>query len=287
MDHNSLFCRSLRRINRPWRSGEHFLRLPGAIGAAHIATNGNKGTYGVSQGRVAFPRGFTPPAQPAPSCLGGALAGAFTAGPWPSITSAMGWACTAWAMLALAAGSAARRLPRPGPAACPTWPPGRAEISSSTPVRRCCDTLPHERRRMAVAANVPADCARLRNAVAVTLRRDGAPAGNVVRTEATCRPNIAAAAQQAMRSPRLPDKIDRKVIDTLTVEVEVLSSVRPIERESLEAAVIPGLTGVAYWRSPPASAPEAAGFPSGSFSWVLPSAAYILGLTPRRCDGPP
>ena len=81
--------------------------------------------------------------------------------------------------------------------------------------------------------------------------------------------NLIIAAMQAMRSPKLPDRVDDKVLAGLTVEVEVLGKPLPIDQDQVDQAVVPGLTGLQCG--------------SGSSTvHVLPSAAYVLGLSPEQ-----
>jgi len=137
------------------------------------------------------------------------------------------------------------------------------------------------------AMPIPVELRALRgrsDPVAVTLRSRGAVVAVQVRTGAAVCRNMLAAALTAMRSPRLPDRVDRKVLDALTVEVEVLSGRQPVDRADLAAAIVPGLTGLVYSRGEPAGA--AATAPSaprksgriGGLAWVLPSGGYVLGL---------
>jgi AMMECR1 domain-containing protein len=113
-----------------------------------------------------------------------------------------------------------------------------------------------------------------RNPAAVTLRRGG----EVLAVEIGCGQelctNVAAAAQYAMRSSRLPDRVDQKTLDALTVEVEVLSAPQQVEQAELPASFVPGLTGVAYFRGEMAAA---LGRRRGA-SWALPAAGYVVGL---------
>jgi len=126
-----------------------------------------------------------------------------------------------------------------------------------------------------------------RNAAAVTLRDGGRVVAVQVRTGEELCTNLLAAALNAMRSPRLPDRVDRKVLDALTVEVEVLSVPRTVPRRSLAAAIAPGLDGLLYGRGPlpgiSASRPAGPREPhAGAMAWVLPSAGYVLGLNAEQ-----
>jgi AMMECR1 domain-containing protein len=134
---------------------------------------------------------------------------------------------------------------------------------------------------------IPAELQALRgrsSPVAVTLRSRGAVVAVQVRMGAGVCRNMLAAALRAMRSPKLPDRVDRKVLDALTVEVEVLSAPQPAEKGELAAAIIAGLTGLVYSRGEVAWAPATdASAPrkwrqAGGLAWVLPSAGYVLGL---------
>ena len=107
------------------------------------------------------------------------------------------------------------------------------------------------------------------NAVAVTLRSGGSVVAVEVHSAGDLCMNLIIAALQAMRSPKLPDRVDDKVLDGLTVEVEVLGEPRPIDPNHIDQAIVPGLTGLQCG--------------SGSSTvHVLPSAAYVLGLSPEQ-----
>jgi len=108
-----------------------------------------------------------------------------------------------------------------------------------------------------------------RNAVAVTLRSGGSVLAVEVHSASDLRTNLIIAALQAMRSPRLPDRVDEKVLDSLTVEVEVLSEPRPVDIDKIDQAVSPGVTGIQCGSG-------------NSTIHVLPSAARVLGLSPRQ-----
>ena len=125
---------------------------------------------------------------------------------------------------------------------------------------------------------IPAELRSLRSRrhpVAVTLRRRGAVVALAVRDEADPCTNLLAAALRALRSPKLPDRVDRQVLAALTVEVDVLSSLRDVRRGELAEQFVPGLTGLAYSRGGPEAPP---GRTDRSVAWVLPAAAYVLGL---------
>ena len=107
------------------------------------------------------------------------------------------------------------------------------------------------------------------DAVAVTLRRGGSVMAVEVHSDGDLCMNLIIAAMQAMRSPKLPDRVDDKVLAGLTVEVEVLGKPLPIDQDQVDQAVVPGLTGLQCG--------------SGSSTvHVLPSAAYVLGLSPEQ-----
>jgi len=107
------------------------------------------------------------------------------------------------------------------------------------------------------------------NAVAVTLRSGGSVMAVEVHGAADLCTNLIIAALQAMRSPKLPDRVDDKVLAGLVVEVEVLGKPLPIDQDQADRAIVPGLTGLQCG--------------SGSSTvHVLPSAAYVLGLSPEQ-----
>ena len=106
---------------------------------------------------------------------------------------------------------------------------------------------------------------RRSNVAAVTLRSRGAVKAFQVGEGQDLCTNVIAAALRAMRSSELPDRVDRKVLDALTVEVEVLSAVQPVGRADLARSIVPGRTGLVYSRA-------------AGKAWILPSRAYVLGL---------
>jgi len=122
------------------------------------------------------------------------------------------------------------------------------------------------------SVKVPAELRELGrrpNAAAVTLRSGGSVVAVEVHGAADLCTNLIIAAMQAMRSPKLPDRVDDKVLAGLTVEVEVLGEPRPIDPNQVDQAVVPGLTGLQCG--------------SGSSTvHVLPSAAYVLGRSPEQ-----
>lgn len=81
--------------------------------------------------------------------------------------------------------------------------------------------------------------------------------------------SVISAAQIAMRSPRLPDRVDEKVLAGLTVELEVLGPAKAVSPKSVQHAIVRGLSGTECGRWPETVR-------------VLPSAAYVLGLTPDQ-----
>lgn len=113
------------------------------------------------------------------------------------------------------------------------------------------------------------ELSQCRNAVAVTLRGGGSVLAVEVHSASDLRTNLIIAALQAMRSPRLPDRVDEKILDSLTVEVEVLSKPHPADIEKIDHAVVPGVTGI-----------QCGG--GNSTIHVLPSAARVLGLSPKQ-----
>jgi len=108
-----------------------------------------------------------------------------------------------------------------------------------------------------------------RNAVAVTLRGGGSVLAVEVHEASDLQTNLIIAALKAMRSPRLPDRVDEKVLNSLTVEIEVLGKPRPADIDKIDQAVVPGVTGIQCGRG-------------SSTIHVLPSAARVLGLSPTQ-----
>jgi hypothetical protein len=103
----------------------------------------------------------------------------------------------------------------------------------------------------------------------VTLRSGGSVLAVEVHGAGDLCTNLIIAALKAMRSPKLPDRVDDKVLAGLVVEVDVLGKPRSITAGQVDEAIVPGLTGLQCG--------------SGSSTvHVLPSAAYVLGLSPRQ-----
>lgn len=100
----------------------------------------------------------------------------------------------------------------------------------------------------------------------VTLRQDGRIVGRCLRAGDSLPRNVITVALEAMRSPQLPDVVTPKILDSLTIEVEVLGVPRLIasppsvgemtdSRDALEqakrelsAVIAPGLTGLLVTR---------------------------------------
>jgi AMMECR1 domain-containing protein len=121
-------------------------------------------------------------------------------------------------------------------------------------------------------------------AAAVTLRHEGQTVGRAIKNvsvkndrgllqpASVCR-NVIAAALEAMRSEQLPDRVTRAYIDSLTVEVEILSPPaavepppgQPLSGPLVERLIHPGRTGLRVSR----------GAETGT---LLPSDGYTLGL---------
>jgi len=109
--------------------------------------------------------------------------------------------------------------------------------------------------------------------VVCTLRSGGKKVASEMRTgQDTCR-NLVYAALVAMRSPALPDRVTKEVLDSLTVEVEVIGPARRVEGD-LGNVLVPGLTGLSLAQGT-------------RVSRVLPSTAYLLApdadTMRRRC----
>ncbi len=127
-------------------------------------------------------------------------------------------------------------------------------------------------RTTSASVNIPLQLRELDrrpNAVAVTLRRGGSVMALEVHGAGDLCTNLIIASLQAMRSPKLPDRVDDKVLASLTVEVEVLGKPRPIDPGQVDQAIVPGLTGLQCGSG-------------NSTVYVLPSAAYVLGLSTEQ-----
>ncbi len=103
------------------------------------------------------------------------------------------------------------------------------------------------------------------HAVAVTLRRDGAVKAQIVASDQVPGRAVVRAALKAMRSPELPNRVTKAVIEALTVEVEVIAPPVATEDKSLVSRVTPGRTGVRASRE-------------HRTRYLLPSEAYAAGL---------
>ncbi len=105
--------------------------------------------------------------------------------------------------------------------------------------------------------------------VAVVLRSEGRAVATSQFAAAATPHNAVAAALDAMRSPRLPDRVTSEVLAALRVEVEVLGPATPLPEDPEVGPVAPGRTGLRATR----------GKESG---YVLPSTAYILDFSPGQ-----
>jgi len=121
--------------------------------------------------------------------------------------------------------------------------------------------------RQAIPAELT-ELAKREYTVAVTLRDGGKPVARVVRAGASAPRNTIAAALEAMRSPLLPDRVTQKVLDALTVEVEVLGEPQDVLPDALKA-FRPGLTGLMLTRGQVQA-------------YCLASTAYASGLDLER-----
>ena len=121
-------------------------------------------------------------------------------------------------------------------------------------------------------------------AVSVTLRHEGRPVGRAIKSislkndrgisqpASVCR-NVIAAALEAMRSEQLPDKITPAYLDSLTVEVEILSPPAAVEPPpgrkvtglDVDRMIFPGRTGLRVLRG-------------AEIGYLLPTDGYTLGL---------
>ena len=174
--------------------------------------------------------------------------------------------------IAAAALLAATCFARPARAASPPLPapPAVTADQGRTLVQLARDAMRRFLTLRVGPADVPLsaamkDLAGKPNIAAVTLRSGGAIVGLGTCGDFDLPHNVAAAALQAMRSPRLPDRVDRAVLDALTVEVEALSPLEPVGEAQVAHVFRPGLTGLAYGQG-------------DSTARVLPSAAYVLDL---------
>jgi len=99
--------------------------------------------------------------------------------------------------------------------------------------------------------------------VAMTLRSRGTVLARVIRAEASTARNLFAASLEAMRSPALPDRVTRQVIESLTIEVEVLSAPTAVVADRVDSFYVAALTGLRLDRGV-------------HTAYVLPSTTYFL-----------
>ncbi len=115
-------------------------------------------------------------------------------------------------------------------------------------------------------AKTPADLAELNYPAAVTLRSNGEIVAQIIKADDnSLTANVASAALKAMRSEKLPNRVNQAVLDSLTVEVEVIGREVPAVQGDLEDLIEPGLTGLALSRGQ-------------KKAFALPSTAYELGI---------
>ncbi len=108
----------------------------------------------------------------------------------------------------------------------------------------------------------PADLAGLNYQASVTLRRRGAVVAQVIKSDGdSLAENVAQAALKAMRSEKLPNRVGQAVLDSLTVEVEVIGPAIPADESDLAKLIEPGLTGLLLTRGT-------------KKAYALPSTAY-------------
>ncbi len=117
-------------------------------------------------------------------------------------------------------------------------------------------------RNDAIRAKTPTDLAELNYPAAVTLRSDGEIVAQIIKADDnSLAANVASAALKAMRSDKLPNRVNQGVLDSLTVEVEVIGRKVPADQADLQELILPGLTGLGLSRSP-------------NKAFALPSTAY-------------
>ncbi len=176
-------------------------------------------------------------------------------------------------VLALLAGSLPPQAGPPGP---PEFPAQRGRelvalarkaMTAYLAVRVTPDAMPIPRSLIGLRSR--------QETAAVRLRRDGRLVALRIHAGADLCGNVVGAALLAMRSHRLPDRVDQPVLDSLTVEVEVISGLAMVEPAGLARRVTPGLHGLALWRGPDQTPADV---PADAMSWVLPATACILGL---------
>ena len=103
-------------------------------------------------------------------------------------------------------------------------------------------------------------------AAAVTLRLRGSVLARHVRSDGPLPRNVVAAALQAMRTPKLPDRVTAADLADLTIEVEVMGDARSVSAQALPEQFVPGLTGLTLSRG-------------ARTAHTLPSTAVVLGLS--------
>ncbi|RPI59625.1 MAG: AMMECR1 domain-containing protein, partial [Planctomycetaceae bacterium] len=132
------------------------------------------------------------------------------------------------------------------------------------------------RREPATERRIVGGIANLNNPVAVTLRSNGEFVAQSIKSGASLPVNLATAALEAMRSPQLPDRVTREVLDSLTIEVEVLTRIEPVSADEIAGRFVPGMSGLRLTVGE-------------RVAYSLPSASYEFALdakqTQARCLG--
>jgi AMMECR1 domain-containing protein len=125
--------------------------------------------------------------------------------------------------------------------------------------------------------------AELPYAAIVTLRQDGRVVASALGEGHDLARNIIAAALQAMRSPRLPDRITSSVLLELTLEVSVLGDPVEVKDDQLADAIEPGIVGLRLTRGMHDPGLRVEGVEALlDTTYILPSRAYVLGWSAEQ-----
>jgi len=108
--------------------------------------------------------------------------------------------------------------------------------------------------------------------VAVTLRSSGKLIARNIRADRNTAGSLLAAALDAMRSSRLPDRITPSLLASLTVEVEIIGTEAAVSLAKGNSSVVTGLTGLKLSNKT-------------AKAYALGSTAYQLALSPRQMQG--
>jgi hypothetical protein len=169
--------------------------------------------------------------------------------------------------LLLTATPLAAQTPRPQP---PEIDPARAEAITRLVRSSMLEYLNYrtEAERIPVRAALE-PLSKMRYPAQVVLRDDGQVVARVLRNDGDTHRNIVAAALQAMRSEKLPDRVTAETLARLTVEVEIRGATQPVEPEDLTDRIVAGLIGAQVVHA-------------ARSARIMPSQAYLRSLSAEQ-----